>query len=171
MFFLFWIFTGSVFMFYCFIFKAKPFFQETIDKINDRNDPWETKYTDDFLSFFMIEFYECGANNTQLMVSLYLLLRDNDKDFIFPTPGFPYAFNPHGLCILIGLIPRVITFFIYCFASWTGNVVGATGFSAIVFSILGVINAGVGITLMVLLFNPTYGPILASHPLYFVWIF
>lgn len=73
-------------MFYCYLFKVTPFFQETVEKINDRTDPWETKYTDDFLSFFMVEFYECGANNTQLMVSLYLLLRDNAKDFIFPTP-------------------------------------------------------------------------------------
>ena len=105
-FFIFYIFSGMIFLAWANVLKIKPFFKESVDKVNDLNDPWESKHTDDFMSHLIIEFYECGAVNTQIMMTLFLMFRNDKTDTFLPTPGLVKT-PSHYIMLAIGLIPRL----------------------------------------------------------------
>ena len=68
----------------------------------------------------MIEFYECGALNTQVLVTLYMLLRNDKTDTLIPTPGGFTKEPSHYIVLAIGLVPRIYQFGMFVYYSSTG---------------------------------------------------
>jgi hypothetical protein len=60
------------------------------------------------MSNIIIEFYEVGAVNTQLAVTLWLMFRNDKTDPLLPTPTMTKLFWPHGFALLICCIPRLL---------------------------------------------------------------
>jgi hypothetical protein len=86
LFFITWLLSGMLFIAFAYIFRLKNIFKETEERDLQRTDPWMHKKTECFFQHISIDYYEVNAVTTMLIVTLYLLLRDDKNDRVLQTP-------------------------------------------------------------------------------------